>query len=271
MPSDKKTVVTYAALQAALNRANTKLGKQADINGLGRELINMGNQLKAQIKDVKDDVTILKEVVAQHASLSITVNGPAGTATASVSGLSFSDLLLHNRVGATVTDSVSGSAGDVYGVVVSAGQDSVLMTFDLGDIAESPGLLLVRYSQDGALGCTLMQQKDTESGHSTWEGCRFKFVENSAEYTIEMQNRGGLDLDKVKVGDTVTFDVDWGSGIMMGALTGIVSTIAYELKYGNKDRAGCTVILDPWYGTDWKYRTLKMRYDGYNWTTYYYQ
>lgn len=99
------------------------------------------------------------------------------------------------------------------------------------------------------------------SGPNTWNGAMLEFVENSKEYTVFSNYFSWSDIDKVQVGDIVTFDIRGESIWYEGKLIGKVDSIAYELKInGGKEREGFTVFLDPWYGTSWNYRRLKIRF-----------
>lgn len=102
---------------------------------------------------------------------------------------------------------------------------------------------------------------NTSSGPNTWRGAMLEFVENSKEYTVFSNYFDWANIDKVQVGDIVTFDVRGDSVWYEGKLIGKVDSIAYELKMnGGKEREGFTVFLDPWYGSSWNYRRLKIRF-----------
>lgn len=103
---------------------------------------------------------------------------------------------------------------------------------------------------------------NTSSGPNTWEGAQLEYVENSKEYTVLWNLFSWSDIDKVQVGDIVTFNIRGNSPNETGKLMGTVTSISYEFKMvnGGKEREGFTVLVDPWYGTGWKYRMLKVRF-----------
>ncbi len=102
---------------------------------------------------------------------------------------------------------------------------------------------------------------NTYSGPKTWDGGILNYVENSEEYTPVSSNFNWNDLDDVKVGDAVEFEIrqdPWTAGKLVGMVYSIEYNISIQAS--GRTRAGFTVLLDPFFGTDWKYRQLKIRF-----------
>ncbi|MFG6385047.1 MAG: hypothetical protein K1V80_01010 [Muribaculaceae bacterium] len=172
---------------------------------------------------------------------------------------------------------------DLYGTVLSNSPESILIAFSVAENDCNMNATVLAHCDkalenwslnilNGGVMATVdalnkltaevdALKANTPSGPNTWRGALLEFVEDSKEYTVFSNYFSWSDIDKVQVGDIVTFDVRGESIWEEGKLIGKVDSIAYELKInGGRIRDGFTVFLDPWYGTSWKYRRLKIRF-----------
>jgi len=172
---------------------------------------------------------------------------------------------------------------DLYGTVLSNSPESILIAFSVAENDCNMNATVLAHC-DKALGnwsfnilkggvmATVEDlnkvaadvetlKTNTNSGPKTWDGGMLNYVENSEEYTPVQSHFNWNDLDNVRIGDAVEFEIrqdPW----TMGKLVGMVYSIEYNISIqaSGRTRAGFTVLLDPFFGTSWKYRQLKIRF-----------
>lgn len=194
------------------------------------------------------------------------------------------DIPVHNKL-QIVLLGPDGSINDtdLYGTVLSNSPESILIAFSVAENDCNMNATVLAHCDkalenwsfnilNGGVMATVdalnkltaeveALKANTPTGPNTWRGAMLEFVENSKEYTVFSNYFSWSDIDKVQVGDIVTFDIRGESIWYEGKLIGKVDSIAYELKMnGGKEREGFTVFLDPWYGASWTYRRLKIRF-----------